>query len=118
VSTLTGVLAGIGLVAHEFAEGVIAFSVLVKGGLSAQKAAFYGFLVAGLTTPVGAFVVYPFVKNLSGSALGLALGFVGGVLIYVSASHLLPEAREHEKFHSQTAFLLGVLLAVGLMFLE
>lgn len=118
VSTLTGVLAGIGLVAHEFAEGVIAFSVLVKGGLSAQKAAFYGFLVAGLTTPVGAFVVYPFVKNLSGSAMGLALGFVGGVLIYVSASHLLPEAREHEKFHSQTAFLLGVLLAVGLMFLE
>jgi zinc transporter ZupT len=50
--------------------------------------------------------------------MGLALGFVGGVLIYVSASHLLPEAREHEKFHSQTAFLLGVLLAVGLMFLE
>ncbi len=33
VSILSGVLAGIGLVIHEFAEGVITFSVLLKGTL-------------------------------------------------------------------------------------
>lgn len=117
-SVFTGVVAGIGLVAHEFAEGVIAFSVLMQGGLSAKKSALWAFLVAGLTTPIGALVIYPFVQQLTGTSLGLALGFVGGVLIYVSASHLLPEAREHEKNHSQTAFLLGVLLAVALMLVE
>lgn len=117
-STMTGILAGIGLVAHEFAEGVIVFSVLIKSGLSAKKAALYGFLVAGLTTPLGAFVVYPLVHSLTRSALGLALGFVAGVLIYVSASHLLPEAREHEKHHSHVGFMLGVLLAIGMGFLE
>jgi len=40
------------------------------------------------------------------------LGFVVGVLIYLSASHLLPEAREHEKKHSSWAFLAGVVLAL------
>jgi zinc transporter ZupT len=111
VSVLTGFLAGIGLVVHEFAEGVITFSVLTKGGLNERKAAFYAFLIAALTTPIGAFVAYPFVSHFSSSVLGLALGFVVGVLIYISASHLLPEAREQEKEHSILAFLLGVVLA-------
>lgn len=118
VSTYTGLIAGIGLATHEFAEGIIAFSVLIKGGLSNKKAALIAFLVAGLTTPIGAFIVYPFVKTLSEVSLGLALGFVGGVLIYVSASHLLPEAREHEKHHSHLALLLGVALALLLTLTE
>ncbi len=118
VSVYTGVIAGIGLATHEFAEGVIAFSVLLKGGLSAKKAAFIAFLVAGLTTPVGAFIVYPFIKTLNESTLSLALGFVGGVLIYVSASHLLPEAREHEQHHSHLAFVLGIALALLLTLFE
>lgn len=116
VSTVTGLLAGIGLVAHEFAEGVITYSVLIKGGVEAKKAVLYAFFVAALTTPIGAFVAYPFVRSLSSSLLGLALGFVVGVLIYVSASHLLPEAREYEKKHSSLAFLLGISLAVFILF--
>ena len=111
VSVLTGFVAGIGLVVHEFAEGVITFSLLTKGGFNERKAAFYAFLIAALTTPVGAFIAYPFVSHFSSSVLGLALGFVVGVLIYISASHLLPEAREHEKEHSILAFMLGVVLA-------
>jgi len=118
VSTFTGLLAGIGLVVHEFAEGVITFSVMVKGGLSEKKAMFYAFLVAALTTPIGAFAAYPFVSGLNSSVLGIALGFVVGVLIYVSASHLLPEAREHEKKHSSIAFLLGIVLALFMMFIK
>ena len=118
VSTYTGILAGIGLATHEFAEGVIAFSVLLKGGLTCKKAAFIAFLVAGMTTPLGAFLVYPFIKTLSGENLSLALGFVGGVLVYVSASHLLPESREHEQHHSHVAFLLGVGLALLLTIIE
>lgn len=115
-STFTGLLAGAGLVAHEFAEGVIAFSVLVNGGLREKKAAFYAFLVAALTTPVGAFLAYPLVSKLIEPALGLALGFVVGILIYISASHLLPEAREHEKEHSFMAFTTGIALALFIMF--
>ena len=108
VSILMGVLAATGLVVHEFAEGVITYLFLIKGGIDKKKAILYAFLIAGLTTPLGAFVVYPFVSKMGESALGLMLGFVSGVLLYISASHLLPEAREHEKKHSTIAFLSGI----------
>jgi len=111
-SLLVGVLSGIGLIVHEFAEGVIAFSFLLKGGLSSKKSALYAFFIAAFTTPIGAFVAYPFITKLNESVLGLALGFVVGVLIYVSASHLLPEVRDKENKHSIVAFLLGVALAL------
>jgi hypothetical protein len=38
------------------------------------------------------------------------------VLIYVSAAHLLPEARSYEKAHSVLAFLAGVGLALFIVF--
>ncbi|MBN2567656.1 ZIP family metal transporter [Candidatus Woesearchaeota archaeon] len=115
-SLLIGFLSGIGLVVHEFAEGVITFSVLMKTSVGKKKAAFYAFITAALTTPLGAFIAYPSIRKLDSSFLGLALGFVCGVLIYVSAAHLLPEAREHEKKHSIWAFLAGVTLALFIVF--
>jgi zinc and cadmium transporter len=115
-SILIGFLSGIGLVIHEFAEGIIAFSILIEGGLKKKKAAIYAFLIAALTSPLGAFIAYPFVNKLSNSILGLFLGFVVGVLIYTSASHLLPEARGYEKKHSTWAFLAGVALALFIIF--
>ncbi len=111
-SITVGILSGIGLVVHEFAEGVITYSLLISGGVTRKKAAIYAFFIAALTTPVGAFIAYPLVSRLAGSVLGLALGFVVGVLIYISASHLLPEARGHEKRHSILCFMGGVLLAL------
>lgn len=115
VSISVGLLTGTGLVVHEFAEGVITFSVFIKGGMNEKKALIFAFLVAALTTPIGAFVSYPFVNVLNDSILGIALGFVVGVLVYISASHLLPEAREHEKKHSTLAFLLGILVSILIM---
>lgn len=112
VNIVIGLLAGIGLVVHEFAEGVITFSVLIKGGVSKKKARYYAFLIAALTTPIGALIAYPLISNLSESILGSLLGFVAGVLLYVSASHLLPEARELEKGHSMLAFIAGIALAL------
>ncbi|NLV70761.1 MAG: ZIP family metal transporter, partial [Clostridiales bacterium] len=86
VNIYTGLLAGVGLVAHEFAEGVITFSVLSAGGFDKRKAGILAFFVAALTTPAGALLSYPFVSRLSDPLLGMALGFVVGVLIYLSAS--------------------------------
>ena len=112
ISILVGVLAGTGLVVHEFAEGVITYLVLLKGGMKEKTAMLYAFLVAGLTTPIGAFIAFPLIDKLSESSLGLMLGFVSGILLYVSASHLLPEAKQEEKEHSSIAFLSGVGLAI------
>lgn len=116
ISLLTGILAGTGLVIHEFAEGVITYLVLLKGEVSRRRAAGYAFLIASLTTPIGAFVAYPLISVMGERQLGLMLGFVAGVLIYISAAHLLPEATSHEKRHSTTAFLAGVGLALLIVF--
>ncbi len=112
VSILTGALAATGLVIHEFAEGVITYLLLLKSGIKKKISALYAFLVAALTTPLGAFIAYPFIRGVGDSTLGLMLGFSAGVLIYLSASHLLPEARKHKKKHSIIAFLAGVVLAL------
>jgi zinc transporter ZupT len=115
VSTIVGMLAGTGLVVHEFAEGIITYTVLSKSGIAGKKAIVYAFLTAALTTPVGALVAYPVIHGIDDTLLGGALGAVGGVLVYLSASHLLPEAGEYEKKHSLAAFLCGVALAVFTM---
>jgi len=116
VSLLTGILAGTGLVVHEFAEGVITYLVLLKGNVTERTAAVYAFFIAALTTPLGAFVAYPLVTRLGQRHLGLLLGFVSGVLLYVSASHLLPEASAHEQKHSTVTLMAGVGLALFIVF--
>jgi len=110
-SVLIGILAGIGLVVHEFAEGIITYTTLLKGKVSRKTAMIYAFFIAALTTPIGAFAAYPFINRVSPTTIGLMLGFASGVLIYISASHLLPEVRDSEKKHSIVAFLIGVALA-------
>ncbi len=115
-SVLLGVLAGLGLIVHEFAEGIITYTALLKGKVEEKTAMLYAFLIAGLTTPIGAFVAFPFVERVGPSDLGLLLGFTSGVLIYVSASHLLPEVKGSGKKHSLVAFLLGVGLAAFIVF--
>lgn len=95
----------------EIAEG-INYTLFLKG----SKRETFHVLWASLTTPLGAFVAYPLVNRLNESHLGLMLGCVAGVLIYISASHLLPEARGEEKKHSSVAFLGGVALALFIVF--
>jgi zinc and cadmium transporter len=118
VSKIFGIAMGIGLVAHEFAEGVITYSFLIKSGTHKKKAFFYAFLVAGLTTPIGALIAYPLISSLQPADLGIALGAVSGVMIYLSASHLLPSVNPDEKHHSYIAFTFGILLAFIFYFLK
>lgn len=116
-SITAGVLAGVGLVAHEFAEGVVTFSMLSDSGMKKKKALMIAFFVAALTTPIGALVSLPLVQAWSEGMTGLALGFVVGVLIYTSASHLLPEVENGNNKHSHFSLVLGIGLAVILSFI-
>lgn len=111
-SLVMGFLSATGLIFHEFAEGVITYTFLIAGGYHPKKAFIYAFIIAGLTTPFGAFVVYPLVSMLSKNIIPFLVSFVGGVLVYFSASHLIPEARESEEKHSSFAFFIGIMLVV------
>ena len=55
VSLLTGYLATVGMVLHEFPEGIITYLLLVRGGLGERQAMLLAFGAAAATTPLGWF---------------------------------------------------------------
>ncbi|MBW3018667.1 ZIP family metal transporter [Candidatus Woesearchaeota archaeon] len=112
VSVFTGVLAAIGLVMHEFPEGVVTYILLHKGGLSKGKSAFYAFLAAAITTPLGMLVSWPFIATLKGTSLGFLLALSAGALVYVGATHLLPEVEKENKMSTLLAMAAGIAVAV------
>jgi zinc transporter ZupT len=112
VSILTGVLAAIGMVLHEFPEGIVTFVLLERGGFSRRKSALYAVLAAAVSTPLGTLVSYPFINTIERSTLGILLAISAGALVYVGASHLLPAVERENRKHSIFALAAGVLVAV------
>ncbi len=118
VSFTIGVLSSLGLIAHEIAEGVITYTFLTEAGLESKKALLYSFIIAGLTTPLGAFLTYPVMIIISKNILLLMIAIVGGILLYFSSTHLIPEVRESPEKHSHLSFILGLAFAVIMSFLD
>lgn len=112
VSILTGFLATLGMVLHEFPEGIITYLLLVRGGFSERHSVFLAFLAAAATTPVGMLVSYPLVSEIDRETLGCLLSLSAGALVYVGATHLLPRAEQEHKKYSLVALAGGVLVAV------
>lgn len=118
VSVLTGVLAAIGMVLHEFPEGIVAFVLLERAGFSRRRSAVYAFLAAAVSTPLGTLVSYPFINRIKQTTLGLWLAISAGALVYVGASHLLPAVEREDKRYSILALAAGVLVALGIVLSE
>jgi zinc transporter ZupT len=116
VSIFTGVLAAVGMVLHEFPEGIVTFLLLERGGFGKKKSAVYAFLAAAISTPLGALVSYPFIDDIAEPILGLLLALSAGALVYVGASHLLPEVEKENRRYSVISLAVGVLVAVIIVF--
>ena len=112
VSIFTGFLATAGMVLHEFPEGIITYMLLLKGGFGERKAMVLSFLAAALTTPLGMLISYPMVNKIDKSMLGALLSVSAGALIYVGATHLLPQAEQERKRYSIIALGGGIVVAV------
>jgi len=112
VSVFTGVLAAIGMVLHEFPEGIVTFLLLERAGFSKRASALYAFLAAAISTPLGTLVSYPFIDRIAKPTLGILLALSAGALVYVGASHLLPEVEKENRRYSVISLAAGVLVAV------
>ena len=115
VSILTGVLAAIGMILHEFPEGIVTFVLLERAGFSRRKSIVYAFLAAAISTPLGTLVSYPFINSIGLSTLGILLALSAGALVYVGASHLLPAVERENKKYSILALAAGVLVALVIL---
>lgn len=112
VSIFMGYIATLGMVLHEFPEGIITYLLLVRSGFSERKSLLFAFLAAAATTPLGMLVSYPLVRAISRETLGALLSLSAGALVYVGATHLLPRAEQEHKKYSLVALAGGVLVAL------
>lgn len=112
VSTFTGALAATGMVLHEFPEGIITYLLLLRGGFSKKTALILAILAASLSTPLGMLVSYPYISQIDKPSLGTLLSLSAGALVYVGATHLLPQAEKEHRKYSLFALGAGILVAV------
>lgn len=112
VDLLTGTLAALGMVLHEFPEGIVTYLLLLRGGYRPRAALWLAVAAAGASTPLGMLVSYPVVSRIEGEPLGALLALSAGALVYVGATHLLPQALRERQPLGLAALAAGVLVAV------
>jgi len=116
VSVFTGLLAATGMVLHEFPEGIITYLLLIRAGFREKTSFLLAFLAAAATTPLGMLVSYPYISQIGKPFLGSLLAVSAGALVYVGATHLLPQAETEHKRFSLMALAAGILVALVVIF--
>lgn len=115
VSFFTGVLTAIGMVLHEFPEGIVTYLLMLRGGFAKKRAFLLAFLAAAVTTPLGTLVSYPVISQIEKPLLSALLSLSAGALVYVGATHLLPRAEREPRRFSLIALATGIVVAVGII---
>ncbi len=110
-----GVFAAIGLILHEFPEGVIAFAILRRHGVSNRSAFIWAFLAAAATTPFGVLVSGPFMFGLGEATLGGLFALSAGLLLFVATGPLMAPLKEVAPVRGLLALSSGVIIAVLLL---
>jgi zinc and cadmium transporter len=90
----SGVYAALGLITHEFAEGIIAFAILSRHGFKVKEALVWAFLAAAATTPLGALVSGLFVNGLGAGTIASLYALSAGLLIYVATGPMMQPLAE------------------------
>jgi zinc transporter ZupT len=91
-STRIGLLIALGIIVHDLSDGLNTVTVVLAHGNPRKRAMFW--LAADMIAPVlGAAAAL--LINLH-ELLPLVLAFFAGSFLYIGASDLLPEAKEHD----------------------
>ncbi|MBJ7593543.1 MAG: ZIP family metal transporter [Candidatus Dormibacteraeota bacterium] len=105
-----GVAIGIAVLAHDFVDGLNTVTIVLAHGNSLRRALRW-LLLDALTPLMGATVAL--VAPLPSGILPYILGSFVGVFVYIGASDLLPEAREHDSPWPAAATVAGMGLLWG-----
>ncbi len=105
-----GVAIAIAVVCHDFVDGLNTVTVLLAHGNSLRRA--LRWLLVDATTPLlGATAAY--VAPIPAGVLPYILGSFVGVFLYIGASDLLPEARDHDSPWPAVATVAGMAVLWG-----
>ncbi|MFN4225667.1 MAG: ZIP family metal transporter [Hyphomonas sp.] len=111
-SFASGVYASLGLILHEFAEGIIAFAILARHGFRVREALVWAFLAAGATTPLGALVSGMFLTGLGTDIIAALYAVSAGLLIYVATGPMMTPLAEVRPARGIAALAAGVVFAL------
>ena len=140
----TGIVIALTLVAHNFPEGIAAFTSVLSNGLTVaipiivaiaihnipegiavsvpvyhatgnkQKAFWLSFL-SGLTEPLGALIAYFFLMPFWSPAVnGIVMAAVAGIMVYISLDELLPTAERYGEHHISISGLMAGMVLMAL----
>jgi ZIP family zinc transporter/zinc and cadmium transporter len=110
VSYDLGLLAALGVIAHEVPEGIATLAILLHYGWSRGRAILLTAFVA-LATPLAAVLTFALVERVPPAVLGALLAAAGGSFIYIAASDLVPESHRNRGMAVSLALCVGVLFA-------
>ena len=84
---------------HNIPEG-IAVSVPIYYATGKKRKAFFWSFASGLAEPLGGLVGFFFLSTVfNESIIGILLGGVAGIMVFISVDELLPTAREYGHHH-------------------
>jgi ZIP family zinc transporter/zinc and cadmium transporter len=112
VSHDLGLLAALGVIAHEVPEGIAMLAILLHYGWPRRRAILLTLFVA-VATPLAAVITYALVRNLDPELLGSMLAVAGGSFVYIAASDLIPESHRSRGLPASMALCMGILVAVA-----
>ncbi len=120
VSIPVGIATTVAVIFHEIPQEIADFGILLYSGFSRAKALFYNFLSA--TTAILGAIVGLVLGARSDAFVPFILPFSAGAFIYIAGSNLIPELQKEgslkESVWHLSAMILGILVMVGLLFLE
>ncbi|MDD5656516.1 MAG: zinc transporter ZupT [Elusimicrobia bacterium] len=119
-----GLAVAVAIALHNIPEG-ISVSVPIFYATGNRKKAFAYSLLSGLAEPVGAALAYALMRLFIGGRtellppqlMGLALGGVAGVMVYISLDELLPTSRAYGKGHDSLLGLTAGMLCMAVSLL-
>ncbi len=94
---------------HNIPEG-IAVSVPVYFATGSRRKAFVLSFLSGLSEPIGALIGFILIYTVIGinpTVLGILLGVVAGIMVFISLDELLPTAKEYGAHHLSIYGLIG-----------
>ncbi|MDP9084378.1 MAG: ZIP family metal transporter [Pseudomonadota bacterium] len=111
-----GIVVAIGVLSHDFSDGINTMNVVLKNRGDRRQA--FRWLLADALAPVAG-VASTYFFTLPGDGLGTALALFAGFFLYIGASDLIPESyHAHPKFLTTAMTLAGaavLYLAVALI---
>ena len=111
----SGVFTAVGLILHEFPEGVLAFAILRRHGVSNRWSFIWAFLAAAATTPLGVLISGPVMFGLGETVLGMLFALSAGLLLFVATGPLMAPLKDMQPSRGLAALSIGVVIAIALV---